>query len=267
MDRFDRSGFHRFRDFDWSKIDQEALDDTVVDALRTAMLVEDHIPNYTSAYLGLFPLEQGLPLETLSFRRQMLRFVFRWAADEDRHAHVLKKYILSTGRVDPSALETARLKTVAKTYQPPHREPLALAVYTAVQEKATQLFYASLRDSVKEPVLVSVLDALNADEARHCGFFVDLLRAHLKRAERKDILALREAVEGFKMPLSETIDGYRRRSVGMMRVAGGYHYREGFVVLKKALESWLGSRADSDIEALLTSLDPVQGSNGVLSSS
>ncbi len=44
-----------------------------------------------------------------------------------------------------------------KQYAVPHEDPTQLFTYTALQEKATQLFYSCLRPSVREPALRSIL--------------------------------------------------------------------------------------------------------------
>ena len=136
-----------------------------------------------------------------------------------------------------------------------------MAVYTVIQEKATQVFYACLRDAVDEPVLKTVLTSLSQDEARHCGFFVDLLKLYLEMPGARNYAGIKEAVVGFKMPLYGMIDNYKRRSINMMRAAPGYHYRDAFSIIELALKRYAdaetGSRSHTlqDLLQTLSSLD------------
>src|SRR5688572_28640652 len=123
LERFETAGFNRFTGFDWSAVRGELLSEEQVAALKTAMLVEDHIPGYSSAYHRMFALDPGLPAEELAFRRQMLHFVFRWSFDEDRHAHTLENYLRATGRVDAESLDREMLAAVVKPYAAPHADP------------------------------------------------------------------------------------------------------------------------------------------------
>lgn len=258
FERFEPGGWNRCTDFDWSAIEADKLTDLQIDAVRTAHMIEDHIPSYTAEYVRLFPLSPDLDPDTAAYRRQMLRFVSRWTSDEDRHAHTLENYLRACPRVDTADVEREILATVVRPYKAPSDNPLGLAVYTAVQEKATQLFYGCLGAAVEEPVLKRVMDELNADEAKHCGFFVDLLKLHLEHAEAGDMEKIKAAVDGFGMPLADIVDDYRRRSIRMMRAAPGYDFRAGFAVLERALRGCAAAKEASPsrtLRGLLTTLE------------
>jgi len=256
--RFERSGWNRFTAFDWAALDASKLTDLQVGAVRTAQLIEDHIPSYTSEYFRLFPLHSDLAPEVLEYRRQLVRFVSRWTADEDRHAHTLENYLRNCGQVDIDELEKEMAETIVRPYTAPAEHSLPLAVYTSVQEKATQLFYGCLGAASEEPVLKSVMAELNADEARHCGFFVDLLRLHLADATSEDIRAMKEVVDEFGMPLADVVTNYRRRSIKMMRAAPGYDFRSAFEILERALRGFAEAKTDSRTNGLADLLKAVE---------
>lgn len=262
LERFETLGWNRFTDFSWDAVQGRLLTEDQIDALKTAMLVEDHIPGYSAAYHEMLSLDPGLPLEELAFRRQMLHFVFRWTADEDRHAHTLENYLRASGRVDPAALTTEMLAAVVKPYRAPHDDPMQMAVYTVIQEKATQVFYSCLRDAVEEPILKKVLDCLSRDEARHCGFFADLLRMYLAVPGATDYARIKEAVVTFRMPLYGTLDNYKRRSITMMRAAAGYHYRDAFALIEQAVGRYADARSDSRSHTLKDLLDALEVRSG-----
>lgn len=251
LERFETAGFNRFTGFDWAAVRGELLTEEQVAALKTAMLVEDHIPGYSSAYHRMFALDPGLPSEDLAFRRQMLHFVFRWSFDEDRHAHVLENYLRASGRVDESALEREMLAAVVKPYIAPHLDPMQMAVYTVIQEKATQVFYSCLGEAVSEPILKDLMRRLSEEEARHCAFFADLLRLYLARPEGVDYARVKEAVSAFKMPLHDILADYKRRAIVMMRAAPGYHYRDAFALIEQSVRRFADARGDSRSQTLL----------------
>ena len=150
------------------------------------------------------------------------------------------------------------LAAVVKPYRAPHRDPMQMAVHTVIQEKATQVFYSCLRDAVEEPVLKEVLDSLSHDEARHCGFFSDLLRIYLAVPGGADLARIKEAVVEFRMPLYGTLDNYKRRSITMMRAAKGYHFRDAFSLIEQAVGRYADARSDSrsnTLADLLVALD------------
>ncbi|MEK9146489.1 MAG: acyl-ACP desaturase [Elusimicrobiota bacterium] len=257
LSRFETLGWNRFSDFEFDKIEGGLLTEVQVDALKTAMLVEDHIPGYSRAYHDLLRLDADLPAAEISLRRQMLHFVFKWTSDEDRHAQTLENYLRACGRVDPAALSAEMNAAVVQPYTIPHDDPMQMAVYTVIQEKATQVFYSCLRDAAEEPVLKKVLTALSQDEARHCGFFSDLLRVYLAAPGGPDYARIQEAVVEFRMPLYGILDNYKRRSITMMRAASGYHFRDAFSLIETAVgrcaEASSASRPQA-LEALLGSL-------------
>ncbi|MBI4422404.1 MAG: acyl-ACP desaturase [Elusimicrobia bacterium] len=258
LTRFELAGWNRFTAFEWEAVRPELLTAEQLEALRTAMLVEDHIPGYSGAYHRLFALSPELPAPELDLRRQMLHFVFKWTSDEDRHAHTLENYLRATGRVDPSELSAEMRAAFVHPYRAPHLDAMQMAVYTVVQEKATQVFYARLRDACAEPVAKRVLDSLSQDEARHCGFFSDLLRIYLAAPGGVDVALIKEAVDQFKMPLYGVLDNYRRRSIIMMRAAAGYDFRDAFGLIEQALRRFSESRTDSRSDGLAELLDALE---------
>ena len=70
------------------------------------------------------------------------------------------------GRVDAADLSAEMRRAAVVPYQVPHEDPMQMAVYTVIQEKATQVFYSCLGAACEEPVLKQVMDALSRDEAR-----------------------------------------------------------------------------------------------------
>jgi hypothetical protein len=248
--RNDAVGYNRFTGFDWEglpdSVRESEMGDLQLRAVETALLVEDHIPSYASEYLRLFSVDASRTDEEAWANRQMLHFVFRWVAEEDRHAHLLELYLRHSGQRDPQALTQLLVTECKKPYTAPHELPPALFAYTAIQEKATQLFYSCLRQAVREPVLREILRHLAADEARHCTFFSQIVLEALREGRPKTLALIRESLEQFEMPLAHTLSQYKRKAILMARAADGYDYRHAFDhfarLVKQALSSRLNAR-------------------------
>ncbi|MBI3910873.1 MAG: acyl-ACP desaturase [Armatimonadetes bacterium] len=255
---YDSLGYNRFLDFDWQALPDSLARSGITElhlaAVETAMVVEDHIPGYASEYQRLFHVEGSRTDEEAWMRRQTLHFVFRWVAEEDRHAHVLELYLRHSGRRDAAALTALMIREGQKSYRAPHEIPSQLFAYTALQEKATQLYYSCLRQAVDEPVLRQVLLRLSQDEARHCGFFSHLVLDALHDGDLGTIALLKEALHSFRMPLSDMIENYKRKAIQMMRAAGGYDYREAFDyfrrLVKRVAEARTSARGSGLIELM-----------------
>jgi len=262
----DHVGYNRYTDFQWSSlpdaISHSNMKDLHLGAVETAMLVEDHIPGYGSEYIRLFSITEDLSDEQAWKNRQMLHFVFRWVAEEDRHGHILELYLRNSGRRDSEQLTALMVKEGKKPYTAPHEHPTALFAYTSLQEKATQIFYNCLRRSVDEPILRDVLSRLSQDEARHCHFFTKMVMDALAQPGERTAQLVKEAMVNFEMPLAHMLDHYKRKAIQMMRAANGYNYLDAFDhfsrVLHRVAQSRVNSRAHTleDLISLARELTP-----------
>jgi len=245
----DSIGYNRFLDFDWAtlpdSISRSNIRDLHISAVETAMLVEDHIPGYASEYLRVFSMQAATDGREGWLHRQMLHFVFRWVAEEDRHGHILELWVRHSGRRDPEKLTELMVYEGRKSYQAPHDVPAQLFAYTALQEKATQLYYSCLRHAVDAPVLRSALGRLSQDEARHARFFSNLVVDALAYGNQKTISQMREALEHFRMPLSDMLDNYKRKAIQMMHAANGYDYRDSFDHFARLLRRVASARTNA----------------------
>ena len=254
----DDVGFNRFSDFGWDTLRDSVINarmtEVQVGAVETAMLVEDHIPGYGAEYIRLFMVDESRTDEEAWTCRQMLHFVFRWVAEEDRHGHVLELWLRHSGRRDQQALTHLMVTEGKKQYVAPHDNPTQLFTYTALQEKATQLFYSCLRQSTEEPGLRSVLGKLSQDEARHTHFFSQMVLDALQKGDHRHIQQIRDALEHFRMPLSSMMENYKRKAIQMMRAARGYDYRDAldhFTRLVKRVQDARTNARGTNLQDLL----------------
>lgn len=243
---YDHIGYNRFEDFDWSSLpdslSNSGLKEMHINAVETAMVVEDHIPGYGAEYIRLFMVHEDRTDEEAWHCRQMLHFVFRWVAEEDRHAHCLELWLRHSGRRDDAALSQLMVTEGKKAYIAPHDNPTQLFTYTAVQEKATQLFYTCLRQSVDEPVLRTVLGRLAQDEARHCHFFSQMVLDALRDGNHRHVAQIKDALEHFRMPLAMMMDNYKRKAIEMMRAARGYNYLDAMEHFQRLVKQVMQTR-------------------------
>lgn len=239
----DQIVWDRFGHFDPApeKLPAPRLTPHQLEAVKTAFLIEDHIPGYATEYFRIFPVDDTVPMEQAAWNRELQHFIFRWCAEEDRHAHVLELYLERTEQVSPEALVKERVKEGKKRYRAPHDDHFQLFTYTLLQEKATQIFYMSLRKHIEDPLLKEILLKLAQDEARHCHFFTEVVRLQLEARKSAAIPLLQETVERFRMPLSDMLENYKRRSIIMKHAAGGYHHGTAFDYFKKVIEQFAGA--------------------------
>lgn len=216
----------------------DRLNEIQVGAVKTVLYVEDHLPGYLSEYLRMLT-DPTVPDDQQIVGRRILHFTFRWVAEEDRHAHVLSRYLTATGLAKPADLEADMLRERQAAYVFPYDQNGQLIesfIYLALQEKATHLYYRALAKDVDEPLLKSILTRMGADEASHGTFFYDMLlesfRGDLDALSRK----ISAVAQDFKMPVQNNLQNYRRQLLGMMRAAPSYRHPDVFTDMMRAVD-------------------------------
>ncbi len=237
--RSDRMGWSPYDLVDHENMRQlarpERLSENQVQAVKTVLYVEDHLPGYLSEYLRVMT-DPDVPDDQAIVNRQALHYTFRWVAEEDRHAHVLEMYLTRTGLATHEALAADMLKERKTAYDFPYQQIEDGFIYLALQEKATHLYYRALAKDLPEPLLQSILGRMGADEASHGAFFYDLLTSGFKG----DLDALARKVSAvandFKMPVQNNLLNYRRQLLGMMRAAPSYRHGDVFQDMMDAVD-------------------------------
>jgi len=230
-------------------------------ALKTAFLVEDHIPGYSTEYMRLFPVSADVGADQSKINRIMMHFILRWCSEEDRHAHVLELYLRNTKQVEGLELSDDMLKEGMKKYSAFSADHAALFAYTTIQERATAIFYKCLANSVEDPLLKEIMNKLIADETRHANFFSECLMVAMQNRGPEIMPTLQETLEKFYMPLADTMENYKRRSIVMLREAKGYTWHAGLDYLKKLVEKFHNlptTRQDEKWQEFLTQAAAVE---------
>jgi hypothetical protein len=238
LSRAQSSAWSPYELVDWPELSSIARPERIspeqLSAIQTVLYVEDHLPGYLSEHLRLFT-DSSLPDERQFINRTILRFSFNWAAEEDRHSHVLEMYLVGTGLMSRGQLDADLLRERNKAFRFPYSEPLDTFIYLALQEHATLLYYQALSAAVDDPVLQSILTKMASDEARHRTFFFELITRGC--CSDLDLLAERvaRAIDQFDMPIQRSLDNYRRQVVTLMRAAPRYRLADVFDQMKNLL--------------------------------
>jgi rubrerythrin len=213
----------------------ERLSEQQLNAVKTVLYVEGHLPGYLSEYLRVLT-DPEMPDAQQIVNRQALHYTFRWAAEEDRHAHVLEMYLTRSGLVKPEQLAEEMRIERNTAYDFPYQRIEEGFIYLALQEKATHLYYRALARDVDEPLLQAILGRMGADEASHGAFFYELLirsnRGNLDALARK----ISAVANDFKMPVQSNLTNYRRQILGLMRSAPSYRHADVFTDMMRAVE-------------------------------
>lgn len=257
--RSDRMGWSPYDLVDQENMRQlarpERLSENQVQAVKTVLYVEDHLPGYLSEYLRVMT-DPDVPDDQAIVNRQALHYTFRWVAEEDRHAHVLEMYLTRTGLATPEALAADMLKERKTAYDFPYQQIEEGFIYLALQEKATHLYYRALAKDLPEPLLQSILGRMGADEASHGAFFYDLLikgfRGDLDTLSRK----VSAVAADFRMPVQNNLLNYRRQLLGMMRAAPSYKHGDVFADMMKAVDRAAGRYDQESLQLITPDLGP-----------
>ncbi|SNQ51479.1 Fatty acid desaturase type 2 [Frankia canadensis] len=207
--------------FSWSSVDGGRLTEGQRSAVAFITYIEDHLPGYFGLYARRFPLDESVDVATFVHNRELYHFTVRWAQEEDSHARALFEYQVAAGISEPDRLRDELGQEGRKPFTMPHEHAISLFAYALVHEKATQIYYQSLRSVVDEPVLMDVLGRLSKDEARHFTFFADVVERSLRLYGDQVVEPIRDVIAGFRMPLADTLRGYWRWA---LKIADTAHY-------------------------------------------
>ncbi len=186
---------------DWDE-EQSRLDPTAKAAMITNLLTEDNLPSYHREIATNFSLDG--PWGT---------WVGTWTAEENRHAIVMRDYLVVTRGVDPVALERARMQHMITGYNPQtDKDILHSLSYVTFQELATRVSHRNTGKACGDPIADRMLQRVAADENLHMVFYRNLSEAALELAPDQAIGAIADILEAFEMPGTGMPD-FRRNAV------------------------------------------------------
>jgi acyl-[acyl-carrier-protein] desaturase len=194
-------------------MDRTALPDGVLSALFVNLLTEDNLPHYFHAIAAAIGTDSALA-----------EWSRRWAAEEQRHAIVLRDWITVTQMLDLVALERARMRHVSTGFDPGIRGHSVTdgIVYLTLQELATRVSHWNTGRFLDDTG-VAVMKRVAADENLHFLFYRDLTSAALVADASGTVEAIDRQVTRFQMP-GFGIDGFTAHAVSIA-AAGIYNFR------------------------------------------
>lgn len=208
--------------------EQPPLPEGVSSSLFVNLLTEDNLPHYFHALAEAFGTDSALG----AWSR-------RWAAEEQRHAIVLRDWICVTRKLDLVELERARMHHVSTGFSPGARRHSLVdgLVYLALQELATRISHWNTGRFLDD-IGAAVMKRVAADENLHFLFYRDLATTALQADPSGTVEAIERQVTRFEMPGSG-IKGFTAHAAAIAR-AGIYDFRLHYehIVVPVVLGHW-----------------------------
>ncbi|WP_433709777.1 acyl-ACP desaturase [Nocardia sp. CA-084685] len=250
----DGRNFAAMDGIDWDP-EQSKLSEVARTAMVTNLLTEDNLPSYHREISESFSLDGVWGT-----------WVGRWTAEENRHAILMRDYLVVTRAVDPVVLEQARMAHMTLGVVRPEKGPqfLRSVAYVTLQELATRISHRNTGAACNEPIAERMLQRIAADENLHMIFYRNLSAAALDLAPDEALRAITDIVTRFQMP-GLTQPNFRRNAVVLAK-NGIYDLRQHLdVVLRPVLRAWNvfertdlsddGERARDELGAFLDELE------------
>ncbi|MFD0360827.1 acyl-ACP desaturase [Nocardia sp. GCM10030253] len=223
----DGRNFAAMGGIDWEP-GQSVLSEVAQTAMVTNLLTEDNLPSYHREIADSFSLDGVWGT-----------WVGRWTAEENRHAIVLRDYLVVTRAVDPVALEAARMAHMTTGVAKPVKgsQFLRSMAYVTLQELATRISHRNTGTACGEPIAERMLQRIAADENLHMIFYRNLSAAALDLTPNAMLCAVADIVTRFQMP-GLTQPNFRRNAVVLAK-NGIYDLRQHLdVVVRPVLRAW-----------------------------
>ncbi|MEU0869186.1 acyl-ACP desaturase [Nocardia brasiliensis] len=249
----DGRNFAALGGIDWAP-EQSKLTAVARIAMVTNLLTEDNLPSYHREISESFSLDGVWGT-----------WVGRWTAEENRHAIVMRDYLVVTRAVDPVALEQARMAHMTTGIAKPVKGPqfLRSVAYVTLQELATRISHRNTGIACNEPVAERMLQRIAADENLHMIFYRNISAAALDLLPNEMLRAVTDIVTRFQMP-GLTQPNFRRNAVVLAK-HGIYDLRQHLdTVVQPVLRAWRvfertdlsgdGERARDELAAYLDEL-------------
>jgi len=157
-------------DIAWEKFDRSKAQPWMIDAIKSAALVEYNAPDYVTYLKRIFPEPEFAPV------------IEQWGREETNHGRVLGRW---AELADPAfRLEEATVRFRAG-YKPAHfasGDAVSVRgsrrgemIARCVVESGTSSYYTAIKEATDEPVLKEIAGRIAADEFRHYKLFYETL--------------------------------------------------------------------------------------------
>src|SRR5579864_5904950 len=159
-------------DVAWDAFVPDAVEPSMLAAIKAAALVEYNAPDYVAYLKRVFA---GSAPGTLDW-------IETWGAEESQHGRALGRW---AEMADPSFKLDDAFARLRQGYRPAHFSSDETAsirgsrrgemIARCVVESGTSSYYAAIRDATEEPVLKEIAGRISADEYRHYKLFYETL--------------------------------------------------------------------------------------------
>ncbi|MEE3848928.1 acyl-ACP desaturase [Gordonia sp. LSe1-13] len=172
---------------DWDP-SQATISDEARAGVLALLLTKDNLPSFHRVLAKHFP--------AFSDWRQLVGV---WTAEDNRHAIVLRDYLVVTRAIDPVDSEERRRIHVTAGYRQHTEEvaelgPLDVLALMAVHENQCVAFTEKVRDVVTDDAFQQILGKIAADDALQATTFGAFLNAGLVADPESTVLAVDRAV-------------------------------------------------------------------------
>ncbi|MHB1536127.1 MAG: acyl-ACP desaturase [Acidimicrobiales bacterium] len=214
----------------------------VASAVLVNLLTEDNLPHYFHVIASAFDEDSAMSAWTR-----------RWAAEEQRHAIVLRDWVTVTRQLDPVMLERARMRQMTTGFRPGARAASLSDgfVYLTLQELATRISHRNTGQHLDDEAGIAIMNRVAVDENLHFLFYRDLVSCTIEQDPSEAVVAIERQLSGFEMPGSG-IEGFAAHAAAIAG-AGIYDFQVHYdqilvpVVLRHwSLESIEGLSAEAE---------------------
>lgn len=157
-------------DIAWEKFDASKAEPWMVEAIKSAALVEYNAPDYVSYLKRIFPDPAFHPV------------IEQWGREETQHGVVLGRW---AELADPSFKLDDAFVRFREGYRPAHFDSddtisvrgsrRGEMIARCVVESGTSSYYSAIKEVTEEPVLKEIAGRIAADEYRHYKLFFETL--------------------------------------------------------------------------------------------
>ena len=197
-------------------------------ALFVNLLTEDNLPHYFHTIARAFAVDSA-----------MGEWSRRWAAEEQRHATVIRDWLCVTRGLDLVILERARMRQLSAGFASGGRADTLSdgLIYLALQELATRVSHWNTGEHL-DATGAAVMRRVAADENLHFLFYRDLASAALAVDPSEGVLAIDRQVTGFEMP-GTAMEDFAVHAAAIA-VAGIYDFRVHYeqILVPVVLQHW-----------------------------
>lgn len=172
---------------DWDPA-EAALNETAEAAFLALLLTKDNLPSFHRILALHFPV--------FSDWRELVGV---WTAEDNRHAIVLRDYLVVTRCIDPVAAENRRRDHVVAGWKQNEEAtaaigPLDALALLAVHENQCVQFIGRLKEYVDDPDLITILDKIATDDNVQASTFQAFLMAGMVADQEATVLAVDKAL-------------------------------------------------------------------------